>query len=67
MEVSIVIVCMNKPEQLRVCLESIRRETSVSYEIIVVAYLFSEENLARLRTDYPDIRIVESRKLRGLS
>ena len=67
MEVSIVIVCMNKPEQLRVCLESIRRETSVSYEIIVVAYLFSEENLARLRADYPDIRIVESRELRGFS
>ena len=63
--VSIVIVCMNRPDLLYPCLEGIRAHTSVQYEVWVVAYLFSGENLARLRADWPEVKIVESRELRG--
>ena len=66
-QVSVVIVCMNRPDLLYPCLEGIRAHTGVSYEVWVVAYLFSEENLAHLKADWPEIRIVESRELRGFS
>lgn len=67
MEVSIVIVCMNRPDYLYPCLESIRAHTSVSYEVWVVAYRFSSENLAALRADWPSVRIVENNALSGFS
>ena len=66
-EVSVIIVCMNRPDLLYPCLEGIRAHTTVSYEVLVVAYLFSTENLARLRADWPDVKVVESRELRGFS
>ena len=67
-DVSIVIVCMNKPEDLFPCLDSIRMQThSTTYEIWVVAYLFSPENLAKLRAAYPEANIVESNEIRGFS
>lgn len=67
MEVSVVIVCMDRPDYLYPCLESIRDHTSVSCEVWVVAYRFSEDNLSRLKADWPAVRIVESRDLRGFS
>ena len=42
-KVSIVIVCMNNLKNLYPCLNSIIKHTSVSYEILVVAYLFSRK------------------------
>ena len=52
-KVSIVIVCMNNLKNLYPCLNSIIKHTSVSYEILVVAYLFSRKNLEKLKVDYP--------------
>ena len=49
MEVSVIIVSMNNYEVLSRCLDSIRTHTSTSYEVFVVAYLFSPENLQHLR------------------
>ena len=66
-KVSVVIVCMNRPDLLYPCLEGICAHTSVPYEVWVVAYMFSEENLARLKADWPDVKVVESRELRGFS
>lgn len=66
-EVSIVIVCMDKMEVLRPCLDSIRKHTGVSYETIVVAYMFSEENMEALKTEYPWVKIIVSDELRGFS
>ena len=65
--VSVVIVCMNRPDLLYPCLEGIRDHTAVSHDVWVVAYRFSEENLARLKTDWPEVRIIESNELRGFS
>ena len=66
-KVSVVIVCMNRPDLLYPCLEGLYAHTSTPLEVWVVAYMFSEENLARLRTDWPAVKVVESRELRGFS
>ena len=65
--VSVVIVCMNRLDILRPCLDSIRKYTRSSYEVFVVAYMFSEENLATLRRDYPWVAVILSNELRGFS
>jgi len=65
--VSVVIVCMNRPDLLNPCLESLYAHTSAPLEVWVVAYLFTEENLRRLKEDWPGVKVVESRELRGFS
>jgi len=65
--VSVVIVCMNRPDLLNPCLESLYAHTSAPLEVWVVAYLFSEENLRRLKEYWPRVKVVESRELRGFS
>lgn len=66
-DVSIVIVCMNNLKNLYPCLESIRKYTSVNYECFVVAYLFSEENLQKVKNDFPWVKFIESNEIRGFS
>ncbi|MCI2107779.1 MAG: glycosyltransferase [Bacteroidales bacterium] len=65
--VSIIIVSMNHPEVLAPCLDSIRNNTNVPYETFIVAYMYTAENLLKLRNDYPWVKIVESNELRGFS
>ena len=66
-QVSIVIVCMNRPDILFPCLDSIRAYTSVSYETFVVAYMFSPENLEALRMQFPWVKVIPSAETRGFS
>lgn len=66
-EVSIVIVCMNNLKNLYPCLNSIRKYTTVSYETLVVAYLFSSENLEKVQHDFPWVTFIDSKELRGFS
>lgn len=67
-DVSIVIVCMNNLNNLYPCLESIRKYTSeVTYETFVVAYLFTEKNLEKVKTDFPWVTFIESNEIRGFS
>lgn len=66
-KVSVVIVCMNNYGQLKACLDSIHNHTSVNIEVLVVAYMFSQENLERLQTEYTWVKIILSNELRGFS
>ena len=67
-DVSVVVVSMNQPENLGRCLDSLQRHTQrVRYEIWVVAYLYSPENLAWLRARHPAVNIIESREIRGFA
>lgn len=66
-DVSIVIVCMNNLKNLYPCLNSIRKYTRVSYETFVVAYLFSKENLEKVKHDFPWVTFIESNEIRGFS
>lgn len=66
-EVSVIIVCMNRLDNLYPCLESLRANTSVSYETLVVAYMFTPVNLARAKADFPWVEFIESNEPRGFS
>lgn len=66
-EVSIVIVCMNNLNNLYSCLESIRKHTTVVYEIFVVAYLFEKDNMKKVKMDFPWVNFIESNEIRGFS
>ena len=65
--VSIVIVCMNRLDNLYPCLEGIRAHTGVPYETFVVAYRFSQENLSKAQADFPWVTWVASDGVRGFS
>lgn len=67
LDVSIVIVCMNNLKNLYPCLNSIKKYTKVSYEVLVVAYLFSPENLIKVKQEYPWVIFIESNEYRGFS
>lgn len=66
-EVSIVIVSMNKMSNLDICLPSIEKYTKTPHIVYVVAYLFSETNLFKLREQYPWVKVIESNEIRGFS
>ena len=67
-DVSIIIVCMNRPDNLYPCLESIRRTTvKVTYEVLVVAYMYDPAGLAKAREDFPWVDFIESDRIRGFS
>lgn len=66
-EVSVVIVCMNRPDLLFPCLDSLRAHTSLPFEVWVVAYRFSDQNLKELVTKYPWVEVVPSLEIRGFS
>lgn len=67
-KVSVVIVCMNNLQNLLPCLDSIiQKNLKIPYEIIVVAYLFSEENIEILKKTYPNVKIIISNEIRGFS
>lgn len=66
-QVSIVIVCMNNLKNLYPCLNSIKKYTTVTYETFVVAYLFSKENLEKVKKDFSWVTIIESNEIRGFS
>lgn len=66
--VSVVTVCMNQPRRLAACLDSLyEHNRRVPFEVWVVAYRFSDENLRWLRGKYPGVNIVESNGTRGFS
>lgn len=65
--VTIVIVCMNNLKNLYPCLNSIRKNTNVSYETLVVAYLFTKKNLEKVKQDFPWVTFIESNEIRGFS
>ena len=65
--VSIIIVCMDRPDNLRPCLSSIKQHTTAEYEVLVVAYRFSADNLSAMRTEFPWVRFIVNDALSGFS
>lgn len=67
-DVSVVIVCMNNLGNLFPCLDSLYNTTKQrSFEAIVVAYMFSEENLKLLKEKYPQVRVYVNNEIKGFS
>ena len=65
--VSIIIVCMNRPDNLRPCLQSIKQHTTADFETIVVAYRFSPDNLSAIRAEFPEVRFIVNDAISGFS
>lgn len=66
-DVSIVIVSMNNVKDLCLCLDSIREYNHCNYEVLVTAYLYTKDNLQKVKNDYPWVTFVESNEIRGFS
>ncbi|MBO4264221.1 MAG: glycosyltransferase [Bacteroidales bacterium] len=66
-EVSVIIVCMDRMDNLYPCLRSLYAQTHVPLDVRVVAYRFRPENLAQARADFPQVRWIESTQVRGFS
>ena len=65
--VSIVVVSMDRLDNLYPCLKGLQAHTSVSCETFVVAYRFSPQHLAQAIADFPWVRWIESNEIRGFS
>ena len=66
-KVSVIIVCMNRLDNLYPCLRSMKSFTQTPLEILVVAYLFNKDYLERARKDFPDVIFIESDSTRGFA
>lgn len=65
--VSVVVVCMNRPDNLYPFLNGLREHCTAGYETFVVAYLFDKDKLTRVKEDFPWVTFIESDCVRGFS
>lgn len=63
---SIIIVSWNVCKDLEVCLESLRHNADVSYEIIVIDNASSDETLSMLK-NYPEVHVIANETNRGFA
>lgn len=66
-EVSVVIVCMNRPDNLYPCLDSLFGGTQCGIEVFVVAYKYDKVSLAGAQNRYPMVRFIVSDEWRGFA
>jgi len=67
MVVSIVIVSYNTRRILDECIASIKRETAVSHEIIVVDNASRDDSTRMLKEKYPEVRLIENSENAGFA
>jgi GT2 family glycosyltransferase len=59
---------MNNIIDLRNCIDSIDKfNKNVEYQIIVIAYLFSKENLEKIQKEYPKVEFIVNDNIAGYS
>ncbi|UYZ40898.1 MAG: glycosyltransferase family 2 protein [Candidatus Methanospirare jalkutatii] len=56
--VSVVIVNWNRKEDLRECLESLRNQTYINIEIIVVDNCSTDGSIEMIKRDFPEIKLI---------
>jgi GT2 family glycosyltransferase len=67
-ELSIVIISMNNLKDLEICLDSLFLLNTESYQIIVIAFNFSDTNLQSIISKYGDkIKIVQTSGIKGFA
>ncbi len=67
MDVSIVIVSYNTCSILDECIASIKKETTVEYEVIVVDNASKDESCRMLRKKHPDVKRIENTQNLGFA
>lgn len=65
--VSYIVITMNRPHDLAVCLDSLRKQNFESAETIVVDNNSSDDTVAILHRDYPEVRVLALKENRGVS
>jgi GT2 family glycosyltransferase len=65
--ISVVIPNWNGAHHLRVCLDSLRRQSYPQVELIVVDNASSDESLTLLGREYPEVRVVALDENRGFA
>jgi GT2 family glycosyltransferase len=58
--VSIIIVNWNGRDYLRPCLDSLRQQTYRAFEVILVDNGSTDDSIALIREEYPEVRLVQS-------
>jgi GT2 family glycosyltransferase len=66
-KVSIILLNLNGYEDTRDCLESLRQVEHANFEIILVDNGSSDDSAARLRTEFPEIRLISTQENQGFS
>ncbi len=56
---AVIIVNWNGARYLRVCLDSLRRQTHPNFEVIVVDNGSTDDSVALVRSEYPRVRLLE--------
>ena len=67
MDVSVVIVSYNTCRILDECIASIKKETTVSYEVIVVDNASRDDSCRMLREKYPEVLLIENNENAGFA
>ncbi len=65
--ISILMVTYNSRGHLPACLNSISAETRVPYEIIIVDNASHDDTVEQVRTNYPQIRLIENKQNVGFA
>ncbi|GEA14645.1 glycosyl transferase [Moorella sp. E308F] len=64
-EVSIIIVTYNSKRYLQRCLESIYRQTSFSYEVIIVDNCSIDDTVEYVQNNFPSVRVIRNTQNKG--
>ena len=68
MDISIIIVNWNTRELLRDCIRSVYEQTvDVNFEVIVVDNASSDGSVGMLRSDFPQVYLIENKENRGFA
>ena len=66
-EIAVVVVNWNGSHLLRTCLGSLRRQTFADFETILVDNGSSDNSLALVGREFPEVRVVALAENRGLA
>jgi GT2 family glycosyltransferase len=66
MKVSVVIVTYNYEGYIRPCLDSLRQQTA-GLEIIAVDNASSDQTVGIIKSDYPEVRVIQNTENRGFA
>lgn len=66
-DVSVIVVNLNTRELLRQCLASVVSTTSLTLEVIVIDNASSDGSADMVRTEFPDVRLIENKTNEGFA
>ena len=65
--VTVIVLSWNRRDDLRACLDALRRQTYANRDVVVVDNGSSDGSAEMLRRDYPDVRLLRSEQNLGFA